>query len=560
MLAAMRRNSRNVIIYVLFGVIIAVFIINFGPGSRGCGATGAGTAYAAKVGGVTLTEQDFRFAYIALGGTQFPGQLAKERRLKEFVMDKLIERELFAQEAERLGFQVSAKEVEDMIADGRMMVMGVPRKVDSYVYKDGKFDYDRFKMVSQNQLGVSVVRFIDIERRELLADKVRELMKVGTKVSPEEVKADYETKGTQVNLEYVRFSPRRYEDEGEISDAELDTYIKAHEADLKKQYEERSFLYKKIDKQAKLRHIVIEVAKDAPKDKVDAAQKQIDQAAAKVKAGTAFAEVAKTASGEERTKHKGGLIGWRKKGFTGFSEALDKKVFAAKKDDVIGPERTDRGFELVKVDDFREGDVPLAAAQKEIAEEAVRSEHAKSKAKAEADAILQRIKAGEKLETVVPKESKDEVTEDKRTKTINVRLAEPPKLLETGMFSRRGEMVQDIGVSKELSKKAFELKQGEIGGPFEVAGGYVIVRMKERKDPDLSDFEKRKADIVREYERTKWAEVLDSWSKQRCAEVRDDGRIRVNDEILSYEAAPGAPGKALDLKMKYEPCAGTKLF
>ena len=38
MLAAMRANSRNVIIYVLFGILIAVFVINFGPGSNGCGA------------------------------------------------------------------------------------------------------------------------------------------------------------------------------------------------------------------------------------------------------------------------------------------------------------------------------------------------------------------------------------------------------------------------------------------------------------------------------------------------------------------------------------------
>src|ERR1700761_8179014 len=162
MLQAMRRNSRHAIIYVLFGILIAAFVISFGPGSRGFGYQGVTSAYAAKIAGSTVSEQDFHFAYVALGGTQYPPQVARERRLKEFVMDKLIERELFAEEAERLGFNVSMKEVEDMIADGRMMVMGVPRKVDAYVYKDGKFDYDRFKMVAQNQLGVTVRHFIEI--------------------------------------------------------------------------------------------------------------------------------------------------------------------------------------------------------------------------------------------------------------------------------------------------------------------------------------------------------------------------------------------------------------
>jgi peptidyl-prolyl cis-trans isomerase D len=547
MLEAMRRNSRNVVIYVLFGIIIAVFIINFGPGSRGC-TPGAGSQYAAKVAGSTVTEQDFRFAYIALGGTQFPAALAKERRLKEFVMDKLIERELLAQEAEKLGFQVSSKEVEDMIAEGRMLVMGVPRRVDSYVFKDGKFDYDRFKMVSQNQLGVSVVRFIEIERRELLADKVRELMKVGTKVSPEEVKADFEGKGLQVNLEYVRYTARRFEDDAEATPAEIDAYVKAHADELKKQYEDRAFLYKKLDKQARLRHIIVEVVKDAPAPAVDAAKKKIDAAAAKVKAAPAsFAEVARATTTEERTKHRGGLIGWRKKGFTGFSDALDAKVFGAgtKKGDIIGPERTDRGFELVLVEGFREGDVPLAEAEREIAEEQVHQDRARKRARAEADALLARVQKGEKLETILPKVDKPEE-----------RAADNPKLQETGLFSRKGDMVQEIGVSKELAKKAFEMKVGEVAGPFDIGGGAVLVRLKEHKEPDMADFEKRRNELVREYERTKWAEILDGWSKQRCAEVRDDGRIRVNDEILTYEGV--LPTKVAE-RVKYEPC-GAKPF
>src|SRR5438270_4997474 len=191
MLSAMRRNSRHAIIYVLFGILIAAFVISFGPGSRGFGYSGPSSAYAAKVAGSSVSEQDFHFAYVALGGTQFPTQVARERRLKEFVMDKLIERELFANEAGRLGYDVSAKEAEDMIMGGRMMVMGVPRRVDSYVYKDGKFDYERFKMVSQNELGVSVRQFIEIEQRELLADKVRESLRVSTKVAPDEVKQEF---------------------------------------------------------------------------------------------------------------------------------------------------------------------------------------------------------------------------------------------------------------------------------------------------------------------------------------------------------------------------------
>lgn len=556
MLQAMRRNSRHAIIYVLFGILIAAFVISFGPGSRGFGYSGPSSEYAAKVAGSTVSEQDFHFAYVALGGTQYPPQMARERRLKEFVMDKLIERELFAEEAERLGYNVSAKEVEDMIADGRMMVMGVPRRVDSYVYKDGKFDYDRFKMVSQNQLGVTVRHFIEIEQRELLADKVREAMRVSTKVSPDEVKREFMERGLQVNLEYARFPERRYEDTvPDPTPAELDAYVKAHAADLKKQYDERSFLYKNLDKQVRVRHIVVDAPKQAVPDQQEAARTKITNALNKIKAGTPFATVAKEVSSDDRTKNRGGEMGWRKKGFTGFGDAVDKKVFAAKVGDLIGPERTERGFELIEVEGFRQGDVPIADAEREIAVDEVRKDKAKAMAKADAQALMDKVNKGAKLEDILQKETSDpgETAEEKQIKAMLRKPDEPVKLQETGLFSRRGDIVQDIGISKELAKKAFEMKPGEVAGPFDVGSAWVVVRVKEHHDPDLADFEKRKADIMREYQRTKWAELVDNWSKEKCVEVRDDGRIKVNTDVLEYETADKQP-------VKYEPCSQKALF
>jgi parvulin-like peptidyl-prolyl isomerase len=553
----MRRNSRHAIIYVLFGILIAAFVISFGPGSRGVGYTGVSSAFAAKVGGSTVSEQDFHFAYVALGGTQFPTQVARERRLKEFVMDKLIERELFANEAQKLGYDVSAKEAEDLIMGGRMMVMGVPRRVDSYVYKDGKFDYERFKMVSQNELGVSVRQFIEIEQRELLADKLRESLRVSTKVAPDEVKQEFTNRGLQVNLEYARFPSRRYEDEIAAPTAqEIDAYVKAHEAELKKQYDERAFLYKGLEKQAKLRHIVIDVPKQSPPAGADdAAKAKLNDALKKLKSGGDFASLAKELSNDDRTKKHGGEIGWRKNKMTGFGDAVDAKVFAAKAGDLIGPERTQRGWELIQVEGFREGDVPLAEAEKEIAEDEVRKQKAMDKAKAEAEAVIARVNKGEKLETIVPREEAktNESAEEKQLKQMMVKPTDPVKLQETGLFSRRGEMVQDIGLSKTLAKKAFELKQGEVAGPFDVGTAWVVVRVKEHHDPDLADFEKRKAEITREYQRAKWAELVEAWSKTKCTAVKDDGRIKVNNDVLEYEGLERAP-------VKYEPCAQKQMF
>jgi peptidyl-prolyl cis-trans isomerase D len=569
-LETMRRNSRSAIIYVLFGILIAVFVLSFGPGSRGFIPSSAASNVAAKVAGSTLTEQDFRFVYNALDWSQMPPQMAKERHLKEFAMDRLIEREILAAEAERLGFLVSAREVEDMIADGRMMVLGFPRRVDTYVFKDGKFDYDRFKMVAQNRLGVSVVRFIEIQRRELLADKLREEMKVGIRVAPAEVKAEFEEHGLQVNLEFVRFSARKFEVDEEPPAAEVQAWIKGHEAELKKEYEERkAILYTKIDKQLRLRDLIVEVAKDATAETTAKAKARADEARKALDGGASFAATVAQFSTSEGARRRGGSLGWKKKGFSTLGGPLEEKVFAAgvKKGAIIGPERTDRGFEIVLVEDSREGDVSFEQAAPELAEAALLRDRAKQKAKAEAQAALDKVKKGEKLEVLFPpppeKKDTDEASPEASLKRLMAQQTDAPALKETGLFSRRGEMVQEIGVSKELAQKAFTLKVGEVGGPYEVGGSYVIVRVKEHKDPDMKDFDKRRLELEREAARGKWFATVDAWSKQRCIELRDAGRIRVNDELMAYEGAPAAklPGPLATLdKGGYVPCAARTPF
>src|SRR5262249_2959508 len=155
----------------------------------------------------------------------------------------------------------------------------------------------------------------------------------------------------QVNLEYGRFPERRYEEEvADPTPAEIDAYVKAHEAELKKQYDERAFLYKNLERQAKLRHIVVDAPKDLPQDQAEGARTKATLAIGKIKAGTPFATVAKEVSTDDRTKGRGGEMGWRKKGFTGFGDAVDKKIFDAKPGTLIGPERTERGFEIVEVE------------------------------------------------------------------------------------------------------------------------------------------------------------------------------------------------------------------
>jgi peptidyl-prolyl cis-trans isomerase D len=558
MLEQMRKSSQSLLIYVLFGIVIAVFIINFGPQSRGgCdGPAMSGDHYAAKVGGDVVSASDFRYGFLVLGGAQYPANAAKASRLNETVMDKLIERELLAQEAERLGYVVTDEEVEDAIADSRMIGLGYPRAI-ARVQKEGKFNYDAFKNFVQYELGLTPKTFVEEQKRELLAARVRELLRSGVKVSPDEVKADFQRKGEQVNLEYLRFTPRKHESSVSLTDAEVADYATKNEAKLKDLYEQKKTVYyQQVPKETRLRRILIAAKGGGDTTKAaQAAQKRAEQLAARIKGGEPFAKVAAEASDDTVSKARGGDLGWKRKGATGLDAATEEKVLSAKAGELVGPNKDGDNWTLLVSDGNREGDLTFDQVKTELAEEKLRQEKVAALTRADAEAALAQAKApanaGKTLKELFPGQS------DKDDKAAASEGAEAPRAEETGLIGRRGgrdgAIVEGIGVSNELSKAAFQLKpDAPLAGPFAVSGNYYVVRLKEHKAPDMAEFDKKKDELQREAELTKWMEVLSDWSHERCVEAKSARRITVNRDMLRYQDSAEPP--------PYEPCMPRRMF
>ena len=212
MLEQMRKNSRSLLIWMLFGIIIVVFIISFGPQSRGatCDQTMSGDDhYAAKVGSQQISSNDFRYGFLLSGGDRIPPKMAKQERVKEMVMDKLIERELLVSTAEKLGFVVTDDEVDDQIADAKIIALGGAPVTVPNMQKEGRFNYEAFKTFIRVSLQQTPNGFVAEQKKEMLASRVRNLIRSSVTVSPDEVKAEFMRKGRQINLEYIRFTSRR---------------------------------------------------------------------------------------------------------------------------------------------------------------------------------------------------------------------------------------------------------------------------------------------------------------------------------------------------------------
>jgi peptidyl-prolyl cis-trans isomerase D len=466
-------------------------------------------------------------------------------------MDKLIERELLALEGERLGFRVSNEEVEDMIAESKIIGLGYEQVIPMF-QKDGKFDYELFRRFSLYQLGMSPRAFIEEQRREMLAHRVRGILRGGVNVSLEEVKTDFLRKGNQVNVEYVRFPVKNYENEVEPTAAEAETYAKANEQKLKDLDTQRKFLYEKAPKERRLRQILVKLDAGASADAEAAAKKKAEGLAARLTKGEAFAAVAKATSEDATSKGRGGDLGWKREGTTALGPAIEKKVWAAKDGEVVGPEKGSDGFYLVVAEGSREGDIPFEKVRLELAEDQLRQEKAKARAKADADAALAKAQgaSGKSLKDLFPAPS----DKDKEKTKVSDAASSAPQAEETGLFMRKGAIVEQIGVSPELSKAVFALTtEAPFAGPVEVSGAYVVARLKERKNPDMAEFEKKKLELLRDASLQKGEEVISEWAMRRCVENKEAKKIDVNRELLRYEAGPEGV-------VAYEPCTPPMRF
>jgi peptidyl-prolyl cis-trans isomerase D len=553
MLEQMRKNSRSLLILILFAFLIVTFIVSFGPQSRGttCEQATGDDQYAAHVGRQTISTADFRYGYVLSHGDRIPPKIARQERLKETVMDKLIERELLTAMADKLGFAVTEDEVIEQIGDSKILVLGYPTTIPM---KDGVYSYEAFKAFVRGNLQQTPNWFIDQQKRELLAARVRNLVRSGVNVSQDEVKAEFVRKNRQVNLEYIRFTGRRYEAEATPTEDEIAAFAKKNDAKLKELYEQKKFLYEKAPAQRRVREILIKVARDADEKADKAAREKADALVEKLKRGgkSTFAELAKQASEDAATKARGGDLGWRARGGTNLQGEAEDKLFAAKSGAIVGPVKGNEGWVIAKVEGSREGHVPFEMARSELAEEKLRQEQGAARAKAAADAALAKAKEAPTttLKTVFPPPSDTQEAAAADTSAT-------PRVEETGLFSMRatpeGVVVEGIGVSNELAKAAFALTADQpLAGPFTIGDNHYVVRLKERKEPDLADFERRKLELAREAEMAKGERVLDDWVRAACVEAKEAKKISVNLEMLKYN-------EEANEQVSYEPCSRERL-
>jgi len=198
------------------------------------------------------------------------------------------------------------------------------------------------------------------------------------------------------------------------------------------------------------------------------------------------------------------------------SPDYQKKVEDFKKLTLIGQLLEKEIEEKVKVSDKDVRDYYEAHKKDFTANNQVRASHILVKTEEEAKGIVEQLKKGADFAKIA------------RAKSIDAGSARNGG--DLGFFSR-GQMVP------EFENAAFSLKAGEVSPPVRTQYGYHIIKVTERKEGNVVEFEKIKGLLTQRLTAEKQKEVFDSYINN----LRNSYKVDINKEALSRIGGKTAP-------------------
>ena len=216
MLSFFRRGGAGqIIVGAIVFAIILVFVLEFRAGRGGQGASLTNEC-AIEVVGRCVSVKEFNAAQGLLAPPYVERKQLRELHLPQRTADGLVERELLLNEAERLGISVSEEVADKELSQGRArasipaaareqlsMNIGMCQPDSSgwgclpgsqgirllpvKSSKTGKFDYEIYSRVVRNRTNRSPREFKEMQQRELIAERMRDLVTSRVQVSEGEV-------------------------------------------------------------------------------------------------------------------------------------------------------------------------------------------------------------------------------------------------------------------------------------------------------------------------------------------------------------------------------------
>jgi peptidyl-prolyl cis-trans isomerase D len=514
------RSRDKAVRYMLTGLlaVVALSMITYLIPNSGSGYGGSTdtASVVAQVGKDEITTQEVSKAIQNMTrNRQLPPELLSIYVPQ--IVNQLINERMMAYEANRLGLKVSADETDSAIID----------QLPPQLIKDGKVDGATLNAMLQQE-GMTMAQMKNDTARQLLVNRLAQIVSSGVVVSPAEIEKEFRHKNDKVKISYVILSATRFQADGEATDAEVKAYYDSHKSDFKIP-EKRSYGILVLDpdkigaqsvptdaqlqaeynsrkndfqvpERVRARHILLKVDATNPdaqvKPKAEALLKQIQN-------GGDFAALAKTNSQDPGSGTQGGELGWLVKGQT--VPEFEKAAFSLGVGQTSGLVKTTYGYHIIQVEAHEQ---PHFQPFEEV--------------KAQLLSEYQKRVAGEKMQSLADKA----VSELRKNPTHLDQIAQ-----ELGLTAEHADNVQagdplpGIGVSKDFDDAVAGLRQGDVtSGPISLQNGKAVLATVTAVTPaHPSSFDEAKADARSRASKEKMDKVLAAKASEFIAKVNSLG-------------------------------------
>lgn len=424
-------------------------------------------------------------------GKAYTPELLDDPGTRGAVLERLVNRELLLSAARQRRLQVADAELA-----------GVIQAVPAFANSDG-FDRSLYESQLRRQ-GLTPAAFEADLRRSLALQQIENGLAETAFVSDAELDAFAARWFERRDLRVATLNWQRFTADVAPTLAQMQAYYEAHkndfmtaeqvrvayvelsldaiatrvsvdEAQIAKRYEElKSELGK--PEQRQIRHILIDVAKDATPEAAEQARQKALAVRAKLTSGaTTFAAEAKAESADSGSADQGGDLGPVERG--SMTPAFDEAAFALPLHTLSEPVRTPFGFHLIEVTGITPSQAPPLEQVRDALRQRVQSEIAQDQFYAAAETL--RAQAFEHPDTLEP-----------AAEALDL------KVQEAGPLTRIGG--QGPAANPEFLRHAFSAETigGDNSEVFELAEGrYAVLRVTDHTPAAQRAFEDVRGDI-----------------------------------------------------------------
>jgi peptidyl-prolyl cis-trans isomerase D len=424
------------------------------------------------------------------------------------VLEQMVQQRLLLRKAREIGISASRQEVRDRIV--------------SLFQRDGKFiGYDEYRRIlDYNRM--SVGQFEDSLEEEIVLNKMIQVITAGITATPEEIWENYRKQNESAKIEYVLLEGSNVPYEQELQAADVQTYfeqnkeryslperrqgsyvflqteelkkeIEVSEADIEKYYRDNLDQFKEPER-VKVGRIFLSAAdKDTAVLKKDA-EAILDR----LKAGSNFAQVARTSSQDEKAKDGGdwGTDEWRR--LPAQEKEEIQKLSSGQLSEVI--ETTD-GLAVLKVIEKNPERTPTLDEVKTRIRGILEDQKAR-------DLAAQRIGQLEKSAG--------------REKSLDVAAQKIGLKVRNSGLLKQGQALESFDPAGSISQALFELKDKETSSAVYTFTGTGIVQLETIEAPRPATLEEVRPEVEKDFRASKQKEI--TLQKIQDARAKLDGK------------------------------------